>query len=1283
VRRLLARVYFAPAHGETEEETQWGEFTIAAPRLLRDIYAKQRPDMKRDWCELPAKEGATYWFNKRDSAAQWDLPEDFDKIRDKLTPSPPPPLAAYLEREMRRLDPKGTGCVDAEAFWPHLWRGMALKLAPRELAALHAGTGNNTEQGPKMGNGNDTPGGGLPGLVEADPDTLVPEHVRWSEFVAAAPTLLQQTYMASLYAEAAAKAKAEGEKVAGAREEAERHHAKDWVELPAEFGGAYWYNRRTGAAQWAMPEAVAAAEREAHEAGIAGVGGGTSGPLPPHVGVHLRALLGAADEDETGQLPSGEFWQLLESDTAGLALSEAQKRRLRARVRAHYSVPGLVEDAAAGIPDAVSWCEFCLAFPALLAAMVARLAPDYERDWCRLVLDGGARACWYDKRTCSRAWKRPTRAQWDHAVARGDHDAPPLADALQRQLERLDADGSGVLLFDELFDALRAPALSATLGLTDAEVGKLQKHVETDGDGDVPLAGFVAEAATLISHMYKEKEKKRQKAAAEALALANGTGKKKKPKKGGEPEVDEAALAAAAAAPADGELGADWCELPAAQACRSHWYNKLTLESSWEPPPAVAALRAAADEAGDPPPIGDYFSRSFKKAADPPGAGECAAASLRGLLKGLSLGLESAEVAALASHAVPDADGEVEWTVLALGAPRLLSSLFEAGEPSYERDWCEVQTSDVRGRKYWYNKRTRRACWERPPQAAYEEELDALSGVAPSVAVYIGELCARADRSGAGELEAEAFFGEAVAAHPLLRLSEAVRRKMRRKVAADGAGRIAWHDFVEGAPQLLKELQETAKEKEKDTDGSGGLGWIELPNPKPSAKRPLTYWYCKATKESQWEVPPAVVQAAEQAAEKAAPAVGAAPTTLREPPAALPVPPLRQFLLRALGRLDAHGKGEAEARDAGQMLANPAFPLGLKRAEAAALRRAFAMPVPPTGADGSFALVVPPVRYVEVALGADAVLQRIYADVEDDENDWVLLPVVTEAGRAPPEGREALVGAAFWYNKRTGERQWARPKVVDAEDEDAGMGTRGEGPLLLLLLLLLLPLVAATAAAATTAAVCCAVSHSSPPLSLSLSLSFPHPLPVLFAPNACRAPSAADVQPSSQPPSTGAPPRCPSPSPTTATSARSTSSGPNRTSRQRTPRWACPRPSWRTCAAPWRRTPRTGACSGASTCSRRGAWCARCTAARPCPTTRTGARSPTRASLPSTSGTASARAAQCRSAQLNQSTLRAAAAAATAAAAVAATAAAAAAAPPAAAAAAAAAAGGRHSTYPH
>ena len=58
-------------------------------------------------------------------------------------------------------------------------------------------------------------------------------------------------------------------------------------------------------------------------------------------------------------------------------------------------------------------------------------------------------------------------------------------------------------------------------------------------------------------------------------------------------------------------------------------------------------------------------------------------------------------------------------------------------------------------------------------------------------------------------------------------------------------------------------------------------------------------------------------------------------------------------------RQHAHGRGEAEARDVGKMLSDPAFPLGLKRAEAAALRQAFALPAPPAGADGSFAPAVP------------------------------------------------------------------------------------------------------------------------------------------------------------------------------------------------------------------------------------------------------------------------------------------------------------------------------------
>mmetsp|Transcript_3471 Transcript_3471/g.10651 ORF Transcript_3471/g.10651 Transcript_3471/m.10651 type:complete len:221 (+) Transcript_3471:1-663(+) len=97
---------------------------------------------------------------------------------------------------------------------------------------------------------------------------------------------------------------------------------RDWMQLEADSGTPFYYNKRTGVSQWDPPaEYVAAVDEAAEE---------LETKMSPDMKDYLTQLFEHADADGSGVLSIEEFWALLQN-SLNLGLTEEKLEQLRSK----------------------------------------------------------------------------------------------------------------------------------------------------------------------------------------------------------------------------------------------------------------------------------------------------------------------------------------------------------------------------------------------------------------------------------------------------------------------------------------------------------------------------------------------------------------------------------------------------------------------------------------------------------------------------------------------------------------------------------------------------------------------------------------------------------------------------------------------------------------------------------------------------------------------------------------------------------------------------------------
>jgi Ca2+-binding EF-hand superfamily protein len=243
----------------------------------------------------------------------------------------------------------------------------------------------------------------------------------------------------------------------------------DWCELPGTgklSGNTYWYNKRTGEAQWDKPPVV-------KEQG-------------PDIKEYLKKHFFDADGDGSGSLEMNEFFKMMQGLL--LNLSPKQIKRLYNKI----DVDG---------DGTIVWTEFVLHAPEMIAEIVADEESNDDGsfdpcgDWIELPTEDGTATFFYNKRTSHTQTMKPLVL-----VENEDKNGPDVKDYLKKQFKRADEDGSGELDTAEFWALLK----SMLLRLTDEEIAMLYAKVDGDGDGSVEWAEFVLSAPQMIKEIYSK-----------------------------------------------------------------------------------------------------------------------------------------------------------------------------------------------------------------------------------------------------------------------------------------------------------------------------------------------------------------------------------------------------------------------------------------------------------------------------------------------------------------------------------------------------------------------------------------------------------------------------------------------------------------------------------------------------------------------------------------------------------------------------------------------------------
>jgi Ca2+-binding EF-hand superfamily protein len=939
----------------------WNEFVLAAPRMISDIYKKSKENFDKDWCEIPATGGKTFWWNKRGARGQWEKPVDPVKLAARRAKkNMNPGIEGYLTKQFQKADADGTGELDKKEF-VQLMSGLLIEMDSSQIDKLYA-------------------------KIDSDGDG-----VEWHEFVAVAPELLKQTYASSQ----------------------KKKDEIDWVELPAEGGRTYWYNRLNGKSQWSIPPQALDAERKRQEANLA-----------PGIKEFLQRKFKEADADGSGELSGAEFWNMLKS--LPLGLTDGEIAELHSRIDSDRD-------------GDVEWTEFCLQAPHMLKDICSSEGGAHK-EWCEipsppseddgmgaLDLDGDGEAdegteqhtsFWYNKKTGDSQWTRPAALDEDAGAGGGESDtkllAAGLVSFLQKQLHKVDPDSDGKLSAQQIYDVLGKSLLQLDdqmLGAIAPGISKLKVPVPEGEDDDIPTEGFAVEAPRIL-----------QDAAA--------------------------GLGRVAGRAVIGFMGEEWVEVPWLKGPQtSFWFNRMTMTMQKESPAPASPGRGGGGAGGRkaPPGVKEFLALHFRK-ADVDGSGSLEEGEFGTLMAKLPLALETDEIVRLRERLDADGDGDVDAQEFALQAPDMLAELakekclLQGGEGSKtygqaeEAMWCELATAG--GKKYFYNKVRQTSQWERPalmPTAAAPTILWYVRRMlqrtaAAAAAKKAGDAARRASSAGADDpLQLDSLVEMLSSPECLLNLTKEEAKELEYRIityAGPMKKDVGGEENLPGGASLIngdrvvdsKCFSRNCAEWvalvhnhiwEKNGGGGGaGFGggaggdphWCELPTFGTGGR---TFWYDKRSKKSEWEAPPEVKARQVQS------------TQLNMPPM------MTEYLQRRFKQAEVDWTEEdGERKKGARVLLSEVLLEPLKLEREPDVREILALV--DSNSKGE-------IEWAELPLAAPFVLQRLHADPavkrgeakrkvdakEDPLRDWVELAT---AG-----------GKSYWYNKLTVKSQWHPP----------------------------------------------------------------------------------------------------------------------------------------------------------------------------------------------------------------------------------------------------------------
>jgi Ca2+-binding EF-hand superfamily protein len=978
----------------------WHEFVTNAPNFIEDMY-DDGTDVARvtDWAELDDKRGDKFWYNKRTGDLQWKTPKEVTDYED-----PCPVVTEYMAKTFETLDHGGEGMFNQKAFFSHL-RKMLLKLTDEQITNIH-------------------------GKVDIDEDGMI----HWQPFVDGAAQLIMEVY------------DLENESL-----------EDDWCELPAHSGRTYYYNKRSGEAQWDVP--VEDNSDEANE---------ERRLAPPTLKDYLVREFQRVDKARTGRTSAEDFTAML----AGLLirLTEEDVKRLLRQV--HVDEDGTIE-----------WNYFIIMCPGLLKDAHVKSHPEpCAADWVELPA-ADTRTYWVNKRAQVTMWEQPTLLK---------SELPEIKEYLKSHFKKFDKLDKGFLTFSQFDDMLQGMLLE----LAHDEAVSLRQQLDRRGDGKIAWNEFVLLTPDIVRGIYCQREMdfetdwaeipmptgietywycKRTAVAQWAEPSEQDEGFDPRSKEVSQiRDVDEEAelfqrqgkylealecmekslLLRERFSGAESPEVWDACKV-AGEMCnllaRSYMerdnlarvfellkkaevltarddssklftFNNMALFYKRQNK-LHAALRylekAAQVEAGmiarketveRPADTCINLSAVYSRL----GRHDEALAQARTAISLLQKELFNTGSSTGQTHSLEEKKGRVAVYAAAwhnVGVEQEYLKKFTLALESYRKGMAiserylghrhgmtiKIRNSIIAAKRHvaLHSERQFKEEWK-PLTVPSIEESRGKTGDPPPLREYL-EMCFRkADKAGESQLNGTDF--RKLLVEMLLNLSPAQLKKMNARVNAEGeAGTVKWNEFCIQCPKFLKDMY--AKQEPDHTKD-----WCELPTAPGNGVDGMTYWYNKRTAKSQWQEP-----ADDQSGLCAAPTI-------------------KDYLIHEFKKADADGSGSLDKVEFWNMLRG--LLVGLTDGDMRRLHKK----VPSTKADGSiewgeFVAVAP-------ALLRDTYLMRKQAEdevkakkskrtggddklaksIEQEAADWVELP--------------AMYGRTFWYNMRSGGSQLAKPTAI-------------------------------------------------------------------------------------------------------------------------------------------------------------------------------------------------------------------------------------------------------------
>ena len=401
-----------------ETITQDGDGRVDHADFVEDCFLLLSEVMQQDgstwvdsvWCEVTgaladplSPDNDSFWYNKLTGELQWTKPLDvataqaLARAKTEL-----PTLVAVLRHWLGFLDPDDNGRIKPDDFWNTVANMLALGPEMIETLKKHA--------------------------------KEVRGAVQWKPFVADATEQVRHLYRL------------------------EEESELDWCQLKTKYDLQFWYDKRSGRAQWEEPAIVADQKQELVVAST------------PALKDYLAAQLGPVDVEKIGSIPAGVFWEAVKA--LPLYLADDEVHALRAA------------DAAFG-GESVPWVNFAKDCRHHLRELLSN-APDVPEHTVELLAPGSkSRTYFYNKKTGCSDWSAKL---------------PSIKPYLVKEFRLIDLDAKGTCGRHAFRQRL---AENAHLRLSPADLDYIEARIEVDSAGQVNWRSFVTSAPQTFSEMLE------------------------------------------------------------------------------------------------------------------------------------------------------------------------------------------------------------------------------------------------------------------------------------------------------------------------------------------------------------------------------------------------------------------------------------------------------------------------------------------------------------------------------------------------------------------------------------------------------------------------------------------------------------------------------------------------------------------------------------------------------------------------------------------------------------